>query len=421
MSLPPEAHAVLSSLARMDTHGTEPASAADPESRAEPDPAALAAESLPETPAFVYEERRILDRLALFDRLRERSGARLLYSVKAMPLAGLLELMAPEVDGFSASSLFEARLIREVRGPQAPLHLTTPGLRESDIAELGRLCTAISFNSLEQCRRWLPRLSPNVAFGVRVNPRLPVVEDLRYDPCRPHSKLGVPLEDLGRALAEEATLARRLSGLHFHTHYGVSDAAPLQQTLAAIEASLGARLSDLRWINIGGGYHPRTVDEADALAKVIRRFRDRQDLECWLEPGKALVGDAGVLLTTVIDTFSREGQAVAVLDTGVHHLPEVFEYQRAPQVREHDPTGAFPCLLAGSTCLAGDLLGIHRFIRPLHVGDRLTLEGVGAYSLVKASRFNGYDLPAVYLRERKGGLRRLKSFGYADYRRSWLP
>ena len=421
MSLPREAHGVLPHPDRMSAYDTEPASAATFAVRDDLELTTGAAASLPETPAFVYEESVIRDRLALFDRVRERSGARLLYSVKAMPLAGLLELMAPGVDGFSTSSLFEARLIREACGPQPALHLTTPGLREADIAELGGLCTAISFNSLEQCRRWLPRLPAELAMGVRVNPRLPVVGDIRYDPCRPHSKLGVPLDDLARALAEEPALARPLSGLHFHTHYGISEAAPLRHTLATIEASLGAHWQGLRWINIGGGYHPRTADEADALAEVIHRFRERQNLECWLEPGKALVGDAGVLVTTVIDAFSREGQAIAVLDTGVHHLPEVFEYQRPPRVREHDPTGAFPCLLAGSSCLAGDLLGLHRFARPLRVGDRLTLEGVGAYSLVKASRFNGYDWPAVYLREWEGALRRLKTFGYADFRRSWLP
>ena len=374
--------------------------------------------SPPETPALVYDERLILDRLALFDRIREFSGARLLYSVKAMPLAGLLEVIAPGVDGYSASSLFEARLIREARGSEPALHLTTPGLRESEIAELGRLCTAISFNSLEQCRRLLSHLD-DVAVGIRVNPGLSVAEDPRYDPCRPRSKLGVPLRELIRALDQDRRLARRLSGLHFHTHFRVSDAGPLRNTLDAIESSLGERLRHLRWINLGGGYRPRSPIEADAFSEPVHRFRKRFDLECWLEPGHAVVGEAGSLVTTVTDAFTREGQAIAILDTGVHHLPEVFEYQRPPRVREHDADGEYLCLLAGASCLAGDLLGIHRFARPLRAGDRVTIEEVGAYALVKDSRFNGYDLPAVYLRAPDGSLRLMKSFGYADYRRQW--
>jgi len=378
---------------------------------------------IPETPAFVYDERRILARLGLFQRLCRASGARLLYSIKAQPLTGLLALIRPGVSGFAASSLFEARLAAEALHPGDPgaaaLHLTTPGLRAADIAELGRLCTAISFNSLEQCRRFLPGLNPAVAAGIRVNPGLSAADDPRYDPCRPASKLGVPLDELRAALAAEPALAARIDGLHFHTHFDGREPGSLRDTLARIEALLGPRLQALRWINLGGGYNPRDIAQADAFGAAIRAFRERCPLAVWLEPGNAIVGGAGSLATTVVDTFRRDGQAVAVLDTGVHHLPAVFEYQRPPCVREARPDAPHAWLLAGSSCLAGDLFGVHRFAEPLRVGDRLHVTDVGAYALVKASRFNGHDLPSVWLRERAGRLRLLKAHGYAEYRRQW--
>ena len=121
----------------------------------------------------------------------------------------------------------------------------------------------------------------------------------------------------------------------------------------------------------------------------------------------------------MIDLFERDGQAIAILDTGVHHLPEVFEYQKAPIIKESDPEGRFRVLLAGCTCLAGDLFGSYNFKQPLLLGDTLTLENVGAYSLVKASRFNGHDLPALAIREPSGTIELLKTFGYSDYLRQW--
>ncbi len=151
----------------------------------------------------------------------------------------------------------------------------------------------------------------------------------------------------------------------------------------------------------------------------MRDFGQRHGVRLWIEPGKAVVGEAGQLVAEVIDCFERDGQAVAVLDTGVHHLPEVFEYQRAPRLREHTPDGGHVCQLAGGSCLAGDLFGTYRFRQPLAVGDRVVFEGVGAYALVKASRFNGHELPAVYLRDRHGALRQLKVFDFADYQRQW--
>ena len=375
------------------------------------------------TPAFVYDEARLHAQLDLFRQLCAAAGARLLYSVKAQPFAGLLQLIAPASAGFSVSSLFEARLAFAVwrANPEqrGQIHLTTPGLRPAELHELGQLCDVISFNSLEQCRRSLADLPPEQVTGIRVNPGHSVIGDARYDPCRPRSKLGVPLEQLADALAEDRPLAQRISGIHFHNHFASSDAMALQVTLRRLEAALGKRLGALDWINMGGGYRPRNPAEATALGQVMRTFRERHGLTVWLEPGKAIVGPAGSLVSTVVDCFEREGQSIAVLDTGVQHLPEVFEYQQAPPLREHLPDGAYFCLLVGSTCLAGDIFGEYRLAAPPRVGDRLCFDDVGAYSLIKASRFNGYDLPTLYLREAGGALRRMKTFGYADYQRQW--
>jgi carboxynorspermidine decarboxylase len=376
-----------------------------------------------ETPALVYDQSLIEAQLRLFARVRDISGARLLYSIKAQPFAGLLKLMAPALEGFSVSSLFEARLASEIMQARpehgGAIHLTTPGLRDAEIDELGRLCSAISFNSLEQCQRGLSRLNPSIEAGIRVNPELSVLGDDRYDPCRPRSKLGVPLESFAAALRDDKRLAHRLTGIHFHTQFETRTPEPLQATLDKIENVLAGPLEHLQWLNIGGGYLPRNEADAVGLGEVIRGFRERHALSVWIEPGKALIGAAGSLVTRVVDCFHRNGQAIAVLDTGVQHLPEVFEYQKSPQLREHVPDGPHSCLLVGSTCLAGDVFGEYRFSKPLVVGARLCFEQVGAYSLIKASRFNGYDLPTIHLRDRGGTLRLMKAFGYADYHRQW--
>ncbi|MGH8489195.1 MAG: hypothetical protein ACREXS_10125 [Gammaproteobacteria bacterium] len=100
------------------------------------------------------------------------------------------------------------------------------------------------------------------------------------------------------------------------------------------------------------------------------------------EPGKAVVGEAACLIASVVDVFPSEGRLVAVLDTTVAHLPEVFEYQTSPALREAIRGARYRYLIAGSSCLAGDLFGNYEFSEPLGVGDRLTFEGIGAYSVV---------------------------------------
>jgi carboxynorspermidine decarboxylase len=382
---------------------------------------------LPETPAFVYDEGRIVDALELLNRVREASGLRILYSVKAFPFAGALRLILPRVDGFSVSSLFEARLASEIAQTSAhsprrkgSLHITTPGLRLSEIEEIATQCDFVSFNSLEQFERLESCVAERASIGLRINPQLSFLTDGRYDPCRPHSKLGVPAEELARALYRTPSLKNRIAGLHFHTSFESRSFAPMKATLDRIESVLGGFMDRLDWINLGGGYLFENGSDLDELADLIAALKRRRDIDIYFEPGKAIVGRAGYLVASVIDGFERDGKTIAVLDTGVNHLPEVFEYQKVPPLAEHRPEGAFEYLLVGSTCLAGDVFGEYRFREPLRVGDRVVFPDVGAYSLIKANRFNGYDLPAIFASDRHGRIKAMKHFGYGDYRNQWM-
>jgi carboxynorspermidine decarboxylase len=77
-------------------------------------------------------------------------------------------------------------------------------------------------------------------------------------------------------------------------------------------------------------------------------------------------------------------------------VPEVFEYQFEPDIWGHDDHSAYEYRLAGSSCLAGDVMGDYAFNRPLRIGSRVVLTNVGAYAMVKAHMFNGINLPTIY-------------------------
>lgn len=371
-----------------------------------------------ETPALIFDEGLLSQQLDRVLKLRQFAGVRILYSIKALPLISLIELLLPGLDGLSVSSLFEAQLAGEIVGPDSAksLHFTSPGLRASDMELVGSCCDYLSFNSLEQFHRLEGFGAGRVSMGIRVNPGYSFLGDSRYDPCRPHSKLGVPVADLALAFRNQPALRHVIEGLHFHTAFESSSYSPLAKTLSIIKDSLRDITGGLRWINLGGGYLFNNDGEVAELAEIMA---DWQHLEVFIEPGKGLVGGAGFLVTTVIDQFVRDDKNIAVLDTGVHHLPEVFEYQKSPAVAGHHPSGSHAFLLAGCTCLAGDVFGEYRFDRPLSVGDRIIFRNVGAYSMVKASRFNGFDLPSVFIRRSDGTLQQVKRHGYGAFRMLW--
>jgi carboxynorspermidine decarboxylase len=371
-------------------------------------------QTVADSPAMVFDLGEISRVLACLTALKAASGCQVLYSVKALPLLALLQWIKPHVDGFSASSLFEARWVKEMLSGLDGIHLTTPGARPDEAGELSRICSHISANSLNQFRVFQSQTERAASLGLRINPELSFSNDARFDPCRPFSKLGVTLAELDRF----ETL-QQIEGLHFHTVFSAEDYQPLLATLAKITPWLKSESLSLKWLNLGGGYCYGNIDDHQPLIEAVRRIVDRHKLTVYVEPGNAVVRAAGYLLATVLDVFERGGKTVAVLDTSVNHLPEVFEYQRPPMLAEHDPEGDCPVILAGSTCLAGDVFGEFRLRKPLAIGDKVVFRHVGAYTLVKAQRFNGYNLPTIYL-HKAGEYRLVKRYAYEDFRQFWL-
>jgi len=363
------------------------------------------------SPAFIIDKQAIQQAADNLVYLRQQSGCRVLYSIKALPFVPLLKWLQPYVDGFSVSSLFEAKLAHSIVNSAQSIHLATPGIRQDEQIELNELCTHISFNSRSQKNNFINN-SVDVSKGLRVNPKLSFSNDERFDPCRLHSKLGLSIKDLTLNDFNE------IEGLQFHTVFSQQDLSPLIKTLDSIEAYLADFLPQLKWINLGGGYLLQEINDLKPLIELIVRLRKKYQIEIYIEPGKDIVNKAVSLVTTVIDCFESDGKVIAVLDSSINHNPEVFEFQRVPEVLEANENGEFSALLVGSTCLAGDIFGEYQFNQTVKVGDKISFMNVGAYTLVKANRFNGYNFPDIYSVD-KGELKCLKQYDFENYRQQW--
>lgn len=372
----------------------------------------LVKQNIKSTPAFIFDRNGIECALQKLQRLRQQSDCKVLYSIKALPFQPVLEWMLPYVDGFSVSSLFEARLARGVIAETGTVHLATPGVRSAEVSELNSLCSHISCNSFHQLSLFQDLSDLNASLGARVNPKQSFVSDARYDPCRQYSKLGIDIAELNGN-----DMGKTIRGLHFHTVFSALNFNSLLRNLQVVRENLGNALWQLSWLNLGGGYLFDRIESIEPFVEQMQSLR-RHGLEIFVEPGNGIVGHNGYLVTSVIDLFVSDGKHVAVLDTSVNHHPEVFEYQLQPQLCEHIVDGTVSVILAGSTCLAGDLFGEYRFNRMLQIGDKLIFKEVGAYTLVKANRFNGYNLPDIYSWN-NGKLAVLKQYSYDDYYRQW--
>jgi len=372
------------------------------------------------TPAFVYEEEFIRHRCEHIRQIADRAGCRLLYSLKALTLPWVLELIGPHVQGFSASSLYESKIARDVLKAEGTVHLTTPGLRPDEVGKISEYCDYVSFNSISQWLRHKDDLADNLEIGLRVNPEVSFLDDPRYDPCRAYSKLGAPIRAVKEALDHSYPHFHGLSGLLIHNNCNSPDFQELLSTVQKLESELGCILDSSQWINLGGGYlFDKDSVNLDAFYEAVGSLKSRHGLEVFIEPGSAFVRDAGFLVSTVLDLIENGGKAIAILDTSVNHVPESFEYEWRPDVLTDIEGGRYRYIIAGATCLAGDVFGEYSFAKPLEIGSKVVMYGVGSYNLVKAHTFNGLPLPSIYTLGAGGEVTLVKAFTLKEQSQKW--
>ena len=371
------------------------------------------------TPAFVYDESVIARLLTYADQLSKEDRCRILFAIKSFSFFDALQLMSPRLDGFAVSSLFEAKLAQEANIGRGSVHITTPGLRSGEVDEISSLCDYVSFNSLSQWDMYEDRIKDKASCGLRVNPQLSFLDDERYDPCRSASKLGVPLNDLVSAVHRDPGCVAGVRGILFHSNADAPDFGELLTTGRHLYSSAERILENLEWINLGGGYLFEDGQSLDGLHRTLDFIKSRSDVEVFFEPGSALIRSAGYIVSTVLDVFPSGGSLIAVLDTSVNHMPEVFEYDFEPDVVGHNDDSPNAYVLAGCTCLAGDLFGEYRFPDPLQVGDKVIFNNAGSYTLTKAHVFNGVALPSVYALTPQGEFVLKSSYTFDQYAARW--
>lgn len=365
------------------------------------------------TPSFVVEENLLRKNLAILKRVREESGAKILLAQKAFSMYHFYPLISEYLDGTTASGIYEAKLGAEAFGKET--HVFSPAYRKEEFHELLPICDHLIFNSLSQWQQYKEvALASGKSFGLRVNPECSTQEGHAiYDPCAPGSRLGILAEDLAN---QDLT---GIDGLHFHTlcEQNVDD---LITTLQAFEAKFGQYLAQMKWVNFGGGHHITRADyEVETLIDVIKTFKNKYQVEVYLEPGEAIALNAGYLVASVLDITHNHGITNAILDTSATcHMPDVLEMPYRPHIIDSGQPSekAYTYQFGGPTCLAGDIIGSYSFDQPLKIGDRLIFCDMAIYSMVKTNTFNGMPLASILAVDAKNEWQLIRQFNYEDFK-----
>ena len=365
------------------------------------------------TPCFIVDEKRLVQNLAVLRGVADRTGAKILLAQKAFSMFSVYPLLREYLAGTTASGLYEARLGKEEFGGET--HVYSPAYAEREFGEILHYADHIVFNSFNQWKAYgnLARAAGK-SCGLRLNPECSTqpAEHAMYDPCGPTSRLGITEANF------QPELLDGIEGFHFHT-LCEQNAGDLVRTVAAFEARFGEYMEGIKWLNLGGGHHITRDDyDVETLIKCICYLRDKYNVQIYLEPGEAVVLNAGYLVSTVLEVM-HNGKGIAILDTSAAcHMPDVLEMPYRPPVWRAGEPGkkAFTYLLTGRSCLAGDVIGEYSFDTRLFEGEQVVFGDMALYTMVKTNTFNGVPLPLIAIRRADGTDEAVRMFDYEDFK-----
>ncbi|WP_270960186.1 carboxynorspermidine decarboxylase [Campylobacter upsaliensis] len=374
-----------------------------------------------QTPAYILEEDKLRKNCELLAKVSEKSEAKVLLALKGFAFSGAMKIVGEYLHGCTCSGLWEAKFAKEFMDKE--IHTFSPAFKDEEFDEIAELSHHIVFNSLHQFHHFKEKAKAK-SLGLRCNPEYSLAPKELYNPCGRYSRLGILSKDL------ENTDLSGVSGLHFHALCEES-AEALEAVLKAFEAKFGKWIAEMKWVNFGGGHHiTKKGYDVEKLIVLCKKFSDKFGVQVYLEPGEAVGWQTGVLVASVIDIVENE-KHIAILDTSSEaHMPDTIIMPYTSEVlnarilstREGEQISSLKedevaYLLAGNTCLAGDVMGEYAFKNALQRGDKIVFLDQIHYSIVKNTTFNGVILPNLMLYTKKKKLEMIRKFSYEDYAR----
>lgn len=382
------------------------------------------------TPLYVYSGATILDHFKRLDSALEGLDHEVAYAVKANSNLSVLRLLANEGAGFDIVSAGE--LFRVIRAGGDPATCTFAGVgktRDEIVYALEQGIYSFNVESEEELR-YLNQVAGELGMvapaAVRVNPNVDAKTHKYISTGKSENKFGVDFERI-EGLYERAASELphvKMRGLQMHIGSQLTSIAPFIEAVEKV-TPLAAKLKERHGIefwSIGGGVgiiyegsldsgaeswwalqpkeeRPLTIDQYGK--EMVPRLKDL-GLKILLEPGRLIVGNAGVLLTTCLYEKKGSAKTFKIVDAGMGDLirPALYEgHHDIVPLKEPTDSARMAMDVVGPICESGDFFCQNRELPDFQPGDAIALMSAGAYGFVMASNYNSRPLPAEILVE----------------------
>ncbi|MCK9213937.1 MAG: diaminopimelate decarboxylase [Rhodoferax sp.] len=365
------------------------------------------------TPLFVYSRASMLAALAAYQQGFAGRQVQICYAMKANSTLAVIQLFARAGCGFDVVSLGEMRRVLAAGGLARRIIFSGVGKTRAEMhaaLEAGVGCFNVESEAeLEVLNEVALRLGRQAPVSIRVNPNVDPQTHPYISTGLKDNKFGIAHERVVQTYQRAAALpGLRIEGIDCHIGSQITQETPyldaLDRMLDLLEAVERAGVP-IHHIDMGGGlgidYNGETPPQADAL---WHKLLDKLDARGFgqralmIEPGRSLVGNAGVCVTEVLYLKPGEQKNFCIVDAAMNDLPRPAMYQAYHQIVPLKPRATAPETweVVGPICESGDWIGHDRDLS-VQQGDRLAVLSAGAYCMSMASNYNTRNRAAEVL------------------------
>jgi diaminopimelate decarboxylase len=354
------------------------------------------------TPCYVYSKAAIEYNYLAYEKALSQWPARICYAVKANSNLAVLNLLAKLGAGFDIVSIGELERVIRAGGDVNKVVFSGVAKRSDEIRRalvLGIDCFNIeSTAELQRLDTITKEMDLHTNVSLRVNPDVDATTHPYISTGLKENKFGVDIND-ALEIYQNINVCSHINAVGVDCHIGsqLLDLSPFQSCFEKV-FKLVDQLSDagiqLRHVDIGGGLGIRYEDgeqppSMQQFAEVLAPFMQGRELEIFIEPGRSIVGDAGVLLTRVEHIKHTTDKNFALVDAAMNDLmrPSLYSAWHDIAAVEQTTGNTINYDVVGPVCETGDFLGKGREL-DIQEGSLLAVHAAGAYGFVMASNYN---------------------------------
>jgi len=354
------------------------------------------------TPCYIYSRATLERHWRAFDDALAGSDHLICYAVKANSNLAILNLLARLGSGFDIVSVGELERVLAAGGDPAKVVFSGVGKRADEMAralEVGIACFNVESESeLYRLNEVAGQQGKTAPISLRVNPDVDANTHPYISTGLKENKFGVAIEDAERIYQQAAQLAHvRVHGIDCHIGSQLTSTTPFVDALTRVLA-LVDRLAKhgipIQHLDIGGGlgirYRDETPPEPAEYVQALRQVLGQRPFRILMEPGRAIVGNAGILVSKVEYLKHNDDRHFAIIDAAMNDLmrPALYSaWQEIIPVIPHKNREPVRYDIVGPVCETGDFLGKQRDLA-IDEGDLLAVRSAGAYGFSMSSNYN---------------------------------